>query len=275
MTAPQGLLDLLEDGRAESDERGLLDAAGPQAEPAGFPLERLERIREMERWHFWFAGRRARLDRLLRAYLATPRLVLDVGCGTGLTLEQLAGPHRVVGTDLRDEGLRALRERDEGAWVVRADATALPFRDGVFDLVLLLDVLEHVPDAAALAEARRVARPGGLVAVSVPALPRLWSGRDRAAGHLRRYTRRGLERLLRDGGLAVEALGYYQFFLLPLVVLSRLSNRSSDRPVELEERPPRALNRVFTAINRAEAALADIVPPPLGSSLIAVARRPA
>jgi SAM-dependent methyltransferase len=274
VSAPPGLLALLAEPDTYTIEAGFIDAVGSARQVEGFSLDRLERIRDMERWHFWFAGRRARLDRLLRRQLATPRLILDVGCGTGLMLELLGRQHRVVGTDLRGEGLRELAERDPTAWLVRADATMLPFRDEVFDLVLLLDVLEHLPDGVVLAEVRRVLRPGGLLAVTVPALPGLWSGRDRAAGHLRRYTRRGLERLLLDGGLEVEALGFYQFFLLPLMVLTRLISRSKDRPADLEERPPPRLNRLLAAVNRFEAALADRVPMPVGSSLLALARKP-
>src|SRR4029079_14886838 len=68
-----------------------------------------------------------------------------------------------------------------------------------YDLILLLDVLEHIADdVAALAAARRALRPGGHLLVTVPALPWLWSRHDEANHHHRRYLPRGLRRSLRQ-----------------------------------------------------------------------------
>jgi SAM-dependent methyltransferase len=276
-SAPAGLLELLRDPAACSTRGGIVDAltrAGRTELEPQFTAERLERIRAMERWHFWFAGRRKRVNRLLAGYFAAPRLVLDLGCGSGLTLELLGDRHRVVATDLREEGLRAALAADPEAWVVRADAEALPFRDGCFDAVLVLDVLEHVDDRRALAEARRVLRPGGRIVVTVPALPWLWSRRDEAAGHRRRYTRRSLQELLREcGDLRIEALAYFQFLLLPAVVLTRLSSRRDPGWLELEERPPARLNRLFAAVDGLEERCSRRVPMPLGSSLVALCEK--
>jgi SAM-dependent methyltransferase len=254
----------------------VLDAVEPGAngQQEWFGADGLARIEAMEQWHFWFVGRRARLDRLLGDFLATPRTILDVGCGTGSMLERLDGRHRLAGVDLRLDGLNRAAARTDGALLVHADAADLPFRDGVFDLVLLLDVLEHMDDRAALREARRVLRPGGLAAIIVPALPWLWSGRDRVAVHLRRYTRTSLATTVRDAGLDVASLGYFQFLLFPLFAGARLLRRGADGPAGLEETPPRALNTALSAVNRFEAALAQRVRLPFGSSLVALARKP-
>ena len=145
-------------------EAGVLEALDPagNGQPQQFGPDRLARIEAMGQWHFWFAGRRARLDRLLGELLRTPRTILDVGCGTGLMLELLDRRHRLVGTDLLLEGLSLAATRNPDALLVRADATDLPFQENAFDLILLLDVLEHLDDTLALREARRVLRPGGL-----------------------------------------------------------------------------------------------------------------
>jgi SAM-dependent methyltransferase len=135
----------------------------------------------------------------------------------------------------------------------------------------LLDVLEHVDDTRALAEARRVLRPGGLLLITVPAMPWLWSYRDRAAGHRRRYTRSALRRLAEDCGFEVAELRYYQCALLPLVAASRLGGRRNSSFEYAEERPPRLLNELFSWINGAEARLhADL---PWGTSLAAAWHR--
>jgi SAM-dependent methyltransferase len=92
---------------------------------------------------------------------------------------------------------------------VRGDATAMPFPDGAFDRVIAAEVLEHIPaDARALAEIARVLRPGGLLAVTVPAwLPERICWRlsddyhDIPGGHVRIYTRHELAAKLRGAGL--------------------------------------------------------------------------
>ncbi len=94
---------------------------------------------------------------------------------------------------------------------VRADARRLPFADGEFDVVIAAEVLEHVhEDAAAIAELRRVLRPGGLLAVTVP---RWWPERvcwalsreyhDVPGGHVRIYRRGQLAERLRRSGLVL------------------------------------------------------------------------
>jgi SAM-dependent methyltransferase len=115
--------------------------------------------------------------------------VLDAGAGSGTFSNRLSAEgFDVTSTDVTDEALEVLRARVWGP-VVRADATSLPFRTESFDAVVLAEVLEHVEDdAGALAEAARVLRPQGVLAVSVPRNPAWFSQSDRWAGHFRRYT---------------------------------------------------------------------------------------
>ena len=95
--------------------------------------------------------------------LVRGREVLEVGCGTGLILQRLAGlASRAVGVDLSPGMLRKARER--GLEVVEGRAESLPFPDASFDGAVSFKVLAHVPDVrAALAEMARVVRPGGRV----------------------------------------------------------------------------------------------------------------
>ncbi len=180
--------------------------------------------------------------------------------------------HTVVGIDALPEALEAAGRAAPEARLLLADASHLPLETGRYDGILLLDVVEHTDDRAALAEAFRVLRPGGWAAVTVPAMPCLWSYRDADAGHLRRYTRRGLGRTLREAGFSVERLAYYQFFLFPLVAIARFAGRRHPHARDREEQPSRVLNGALTRINLLEARLSTAFRWPFGSSLVAVCR---
>jgi SAM-dependent methyltransferase len=151
--------------------------------------------------------------------------LLDLGCGAGRhAFEAYRRGADVVAFDADHGELRqvsgmtaamaAAREAPPGAGAgsVCGDATAMPFCDGAFDRVIAAEVLEHVPlDRCALAEIARVLRPGGMLAVTVPAwLPEriCWRLSDdyhnTPGGHVRIYTRPELEAKLRAAGFEVD-----------------------------------------------------------------------
>jgi SAM-dependent methyltransferase len=97
------------------------------------------------------------------------------------------------------------------------------------DAVVAFDVLEHIEDdVTAVAEVRRVLRPGGAFLVAVPVDMRLWSAHDEAVGHVRRYDRAGLLGLLADGGFRIEEVRSWMVLLRPAVALRRRSSNGSD-----------------------------------------------
>jgi ubiquinone/menaquinone biosynthesis C-methylase UbiE len=239
-----------------------------------FSTARLLRLLQMERAHFWFVGRQALVEGLINQTLSRQSVILDIGCGTGWMVEKLTRDgYRVAGMDLKSEGLLAASRMLPEVGLVQAEASHLPFEKNSFGAVLLLDILEHVDDRAALREIRSILQPGGIVIMTVPALPWLWSYRDKAAGHLRRYTREGLRQLIVQSGFEVQEISYYQFVLLPIVVITRLLGRKGPAIRDMEDQPHWLVNRVLTWINRLEVALRPVVSWPRGSSIVAVFRK--
>jgi SAM-dependent methyltransferase len=131
--------------------------------------------------------------------------VLDAGAGQGSLSAKLAAlGFEVTSTDASPAAVEVLRERVSGE-ALEADVTSLPFADQTFDAAVLGEVLEHLEDdRAALAEIARVLRPGGVLALSVPANPKLFGPSDVWAGHVRRYTRPALIDACASAGLTIE-----------------------------------------------------------------------
>jgi SAM-dependent methyltransferase len=235
--------------------------------------------------HYWWSvgTRRIFFDLIASLSLDERARVLDVGCGTGVTLRELPGRWRVAaGCDASAQGLAYCRQRGLRA-LVRADAGRLPFASGCMDLLLALDLIEHLDDdAGCLGEIARVCRPGGHVLVHVPAFPVLWNDKDVLNHHRRRYRRRELLRLLESCGLLAERVLYINFFIFPAALLAALSIRLLHRR-RLEMPDPRSLDRLYAippALNRAMTALLDLerrlnrqVRLPFGVSLLCLARK--
>jgi SAM-dependent methyltransferase len=234
-----------------------------------------ETMLALDERHWWYHGRRRVLGAVLEDVDLPDRArVLDAGCGSGRTLNELARLGEAHGMELNPAGVAAARAR--GHHVLEGRVEAIPYEDASFDLVTCLDVIEHTDDLVALRELRRVTRPGGHLVVTVPAHPRLWSRHDEVNGHRRRYTRETLRRAAEAGGWGVERLtGFNVIYLAPaaLVRFARRDQARSNGGSELEL-TPRSLDSVLELPLRIEAALVrrgmDLPP---GLSLLGVLRQ--
>lgn len=229
--------------------------------------------------HWWYRGRRriirAELDRLP---LMPGARILDAGCGSGRTLEELVDYGDPAGIELDDQSAELARSRGV-AEVLAGRLEELPWPPDTFDLITCLDVIEHTADdRAALVELRRVCKPGGFMLVTVPAYQMLWSLHDEANHHYRRYSRRSLRGAAVDAGWAIARMSSFNSLLLAPAAIVRLSQRrlrSGNGYTSDLELGPAWLNDVLEQPLRLEAGwLGQGRTLPAGLSLLAVLRKP-
>jgi SAM-dependent methyltransferase len=238
--------------------------------------------------HWWFAGRTWSLLKMLDR-VVTPdgqKRVLDIGCGAGNMVHHLARYGSVVGVDNNPKPLAVARER--GYDVRDGLAEDLPFADESFDLVSLLDTVEHCDDdMAVLRECYRVCAPGGHLVITVPAFMWLWSHNDELNAHRRRYTGKELEEKLARIGFRIRRMTYNNFFLFPMaapmILLRRGAGQQADLgsphfddesyQVEMEPAPP-LLNTILSGVTWTESQVLRWLNLPVGTSIICIARKP-
>jgi SAM-dependent methyltransferase len=231
--------------------------------------------------HFWFVARRrvicAAARRALRGRAV--QRILEIGCGNGSVLRALGETFpqaHLFGTDLHIDGLRYAARR-VAAPLLAADIFAMPF-DDAFDLVGMFDVLEHLEaHDLALQKVRGLLRPGGVLAITVPAHMALWSYMDTQAHHCRRYASRELHEVLTRNGFRVLQLSQFMSALYPLMWLGRrreISKAEDSRAAaEAELRIVPGVNGLLRAALAPEAWLiARGLELPIGTSLLAIAR---
>ncbi|HOV75407.1 MAG TPA: class I SAM-dependent methyltransferase [Candidatus Hydrogenedentes bacterium] len=229
--------------------------------------------------HWWYAGLRAMLDGAWRRHLCIRNpLVLDAGCGTGATLQWIAGrtSRQPVGFDISPDAMRFCRQRGL-AGLVQASVLAMPFSEAEFDAVVSLDVLYHrnVPDRMrALAAIFSALKPGGFLILNLPAYGWLRSSHDEAVHTAHRFTRGECVEMLRAAGFEVLQATYWNTLLFPAIVATRLW-RKMRPPADSDLAPPGAMaNRLFGAVLGIERKMAGLFPLPFGLSVFTVARKP-
>ena len=235
--------------------------------------------------YWWYVGRRA----ITRAFLEriVPGIyeasgntrdnfnVLDYGCGTGIMLGMLERYGRVWGVDVSEHSVEFCRKRGQKNVSLMTASHSMPFDPGFFSVIALLDVLEHVHEEVdLLQQLRLLLGPEGRLVVTVPAYRWLWSGEDYVSQHLRRYTKKSLEKVLRMAGFHPLKTSYFNFWLFPLQAaitgFRKVFKRGALYETDIQELP-KWLNWTLARVFSSEKTFLRRGSFPFGGSIICIA----
>jgi SAM-dependent methyltransferase len=221
--------------------------------------------------HFWIRRRFDVMNKLAGRGIRTARRAAEVGCGNGLLqrdIEDRLGIE-VAGFDLNEVALNKNVSRRSALYCYDIHQRSDQFRNR-FDLMLLFDVLEHIEDESTFLQSVKFHLcEGGYLLVNVPAHEFFRSQYDDAAGHVRRYSKTRLNKVLEDNGLCVKASTYWGLPLVPLLVIRKLIPLS-------EEDGSLGFDPGSRMVNSALKAWAKIEPLPqslIGTSVMSVTQK--
>ena len=230
---------------------------------------------EFEKYHWWFKVRRNIILLLIKRYkISKTAKIFDFGCGSGYTVGYLQKlGYDASGNDVSAEAVEfGLSEGVRNISV--AQSGKINHSEGGFDLILALDVIEHIEDDSAAVRGLKMAlKPEGIVIMTVPAHQWMWGVQDEVAHHFRRYTMTGLTSIVKQSGdLKIVNKTYFNTFLFLPIVFARmlskwfnLKKRESDFDIN-----NRFLNGLFYFVFNLETYLLKIFSFPFGVSILFV-----
>lgn len=233
-----------------------------------------ERYYKLGKEYWWLAGKYQVVYNQIRGSyngFAGKLNVLDIGCGPGNMLDFLRGWGNVMGTDLYSSALSYCRSRGyHGLFTSKAEQLAV--KNGTFDFVMALDVIEHIDnDVKALEELYRIINKGGRLCLTVPAFMLLWGDHDEMYGHKRRYTVNEISSKVKKAGFIVERATYFEaIFFLPLFLfrtMKRIFRRQADDFVKI----PKWLNTALRGLLLMEGYLLKLINMPFGATILCIA----
>lgn len=226
--------------------------------------------------HWWHVSKRKIcLDFIEKYSNAKAPQILDIGCGTGKNIEALSRLGTVWGIDNSKVAVDYCVNKRKLRKIYLADAQITNFHNGKFDIVTMLDVLEHLDDKITIKEIRRILKPKGLLVLTVPASQRLWSQWDVALHHKRRYSKKSLFDILTLQGFKVIKISYmYSFLIIPVLIIRSIKSifaqkhYSSDFQITIW-----GSNLLMSQISKFERQIIKRFNIPFGTSLICIAQK--
>lgn len=223
--------------------------------------------------HWWNLSK----DKILAEFVNSLNIpkngrILELGSGTGKFLSALRSMHK-YGVDIK------VYDNPHNSFTfIQADINQLPIKENSVDAVLLIDLLEHIPDDKSLLKrCLEALRERGKLLIFVPALKILWSDLDEIGMHIRRYTANDFNILLSKTNLKYRVLKstYINFFLFPYIITVRLLQRLIKKVLKKFDSsairmPNRFINNILKFIFSSERFFLKFLNFPIGVSYLCV-----
>lgn len=225
--------------------------------------------------HWWYRVRREIVKNIFDKYICAKDLkILDVGCGTGALMKELGSYGEVYGLDFSEKAIEFCKKRGEKNLIL-GSINKIPFEDNFFDVVVSLDVLEHIDDdIGAIFEIRRVLKKGGISIIFVPAFMFLWGKSDELGCHIRRYLVSDLKKKISGVGLSIIRSSYFNTFLFLPILFVRSVVRLFKIKIESENNMnSKFINKVFYIIFHIESLLLKWIKFPFGVSALIISKK--
>lgn len=234
-----------------------------------------EDLYNLEEKHWWHVSKRTIVQNLIENYnnIEKPK-ILDIGCGTGKNIEELSKYGEVWGLDKSLEAIKFCKKRGlKNLKLGNAEKTK--FKSGSFDIITLLDVLEHTDDNQTLQEMNRLLKKNGLLIITVPAFYWLWSQWDRILHHKRRYNSKNLIAILQKNKFKIIKITYlYSFLVPPALTIRKIKEKIFNKkqyPSDFQLSNI-ILNKILGFLASIEFKLTQKLFIPVGTTLLVVAR---
>jgi SAM-dependent methyltransferase len=238
-------------------------------------IQMYQEMMEVEDKHWWFVARRSIIERVIRQLdLPEGAAIFEAGCGTGGNLAMLSRYGQVYAMELNETARSVASNLQLGKVDSGCLPHDLPFPDKKFDLIVLLDVLEHLEeDRASLQALSAKLKPSGWLLVTVPAFPWLWSRHDELLHHKRRYLLSQLQQTADAAGFSTHFISYFNFILFPLIATALLVQGRLNRGGNEQNIPPGPINQLLTFLFALERHLIGRLSLPFGVSILLLAQK--
>lgn len=239
-----------------------------------------KKLEDFEKHYWWHKGKLSLIESLYRKYTGGKKdmNILEVGCGTGEILNLARKWGRVTGVDSSSEAIAVCRKRGfKNLYSADFNQLDMSKEYDSFDLVLALDVLEHIrDDVKVMKKVYKLLRPGGLFFITVPAYKFLWSTHDEALHHLRRYHSLEINQKVRDSGFRIlKSTHFVTALFFPIATVRLLNNfiRRKAYPKTHYVPLPKRINDLFSGLLGLESKLIEKFYLPIGTTLVVVAKK--
>ncbi len=224
--------------------------------------------RQLYENHWWFRMRERWVLQVLRQNCPANGWgsILDVGCGDGLLFDRLMEFGDVEGIETSREIVDPANPQFQKIHIGPFDDSFRPGKQ--YSLILLLDVLEHIPDpGAALRRCESLLKPGGSLVVTVPAFNVVWTNHDVLNHHMTRYRRATLLPLLQKAGFKIEDSAYWFQWTFPVKLAQRFTEKLFRLRPASPKTPLLAINRALRSLCSLEHAMLGPLQLPFGTTL--------